>query len=66
MTDQVNHEERMVPLDKLLAERKKRQDAEHLVKELEATELHKRNLAFRVALVALGADPNEIIAEMNR
>ena len=50
----------------MLAERKKRQAVEKRVKELEATEFHKVNQAFRIALVALGADPDQIIAEMNR
>jgi hypothetical protein len=64
----VNDEEatRLVPLAEMLAERKKRQAFEQRVKELEATDLHKVNKAFRLALVALGADPEEIISELNR
>ncbi len=64
----MNDEEvtRLVPLAEMLAERKKRQAVEKRVKELEATEFHKVNQAFRIALVALGADPDQIIAEMNR
>ena len=58
----MNDEEvtRLVPLAEMLAERKKRQAVEKRVKELEATEFHKVNQAFRIALVALGgASPSE-------
>jgi hypothetical protein len=55
-----------IPLEAFKAGRKKRQLAEQRVRELEETELHRVNKAFRIALVALGADPQEIIAEMNR
>jgi hypothetical protein len=55
-----------VPLAEMLAERKKRQAAEQRVHELEAADPQKMIRAFRIALVALGADPEEIIAELNR